>query len=125
MDFDLEAKCYPIKSHHVLRTGEAETILDWSRDLTKIKENEYRRETLTQLKKKSNSLVTLLEETKETTDFSLNDPPESEFTLSAFGLPEPPGIEWKKPFPWYLVLATIGALCLAVFLFLRSRAKRL
>ncbi len=52
------------------------------------------------------------------------DVSESDFTLSAFGLPEPPEIESTKPMPWYLVLAGIGMVCLGVFFFLRSRAKR-
>jgi hypothetical protein len=41
--------------------------------------------------------------------------PESEFTLSAFGLPEPKGIEWEKPSRRYLwiVAAALVALVLA------------
>ncbi|HMP03154.1 MAG TPA: hypothetical protein PKD86_10500 [Gemmatales bacterium] len=31
-----------------------------------------------------------------------SQPPESDFTLSAFGLPEPFGIEWERPTPWWL-----------------------
>jgi hypothetical protein len=39
-----------------------------------------------------------------------------EFTLTAFGLPEPPGIEWKKPMPVYLwvIAAAVGCLLLAM-----------
>lgn len=37
--------------------------------------------------------------------FDVNKPPkpvpEREFTLSAFGLPEPPGVDWTPPTPWY------------------------
>jgi hypothetical protein len=54
-----------------------------------------------------------------------SDVPFEEFTLTAFGLPEPPGIEWKKPFPWYLVVGGVGIACLGIFFFLRGRAKRL
>jgi hypothetical protein len=38
------------------------------------------------------------------------DPPETEFTLSAFGLPEPVGVTWEKPTPIYvwLILAAAG-----------------
>jgi hypothetical protein len=39
-------------------------------------------------------------------------PPDEEFTLSAFGLPEPRGLEWKKPTRWYLWLAVGGSVCL-------------
>jgi hypothetical protein len=30
------------------------------------------------------------------------------FRLSAFGLPEPPGVEWKKPTPWWLWISLGG-----------------
>ncbi|MCS6977776.1 MAG: hypothetical protein NZM31_12325, partial [Gemmatales bacterium] len=35
-------------------------------------------------------------------------PPESEFTLSAFGLPEPPGVTWERPTPWWLYGIAVG-----------------
>jgi hypothetical protein len=128
IDFDLEAKCYPIKSHQILKNGEGEYILDCSETLTQKSENEYEVKSLksfSQLKKSSNDVGSrLFEEINSKTVFSLDDPPESDFTLSAFGLPEPPGIEWNKPFPWYLVFAGIGTACLGVFFFLRSRSKR-
>jgi hypothetical protein len=54
---------------------------------------------------------------------STRDLPESDFTLSAFGFPEPPGVEWKRPFPYYLVAAGVGTLCLGAFFF-RARARR-
>jgi hypothetical protein len=37
---------------------------------------------------------------------------ESEFTLSAFGLPEPVGVEWERPVRWYLWLMLAGVVCL-------------
>jgi hypothetical protein len=42
-------------------------------------------------------------------------PPDSDFTLSAFGLPEPFGIEWEKPTPWWLYIGggTLGLIALA------------
>jgi hypothetical protein len=52
-------------------------------------------------------------------------PPDEEFTLSAFGLPEPLGVTWSKPTPWYLWLSLAGALCLGgsgVFYWLKRRA---
>jgi hypothetical protein len=35
---------------------------------------------------------------------------ESDFTLSAFGFPEPFGIEWERPIPWglYIIGGTLG-----------------
>lgn len=62
--------------------------------------------------------------------YDLREPPQSpgdeEFTLSAFGIPEPVGIA-KRPMRWYLWLALAGILCLslaALFRWLARRAKR-
>jgi hypothetical protein len=59
------------------------------------------------------------EKTKRTTEGTLlreyewdvNDRlPNADFTLSAFGLPEPPGVKWEKPTPVYVwILAAAGA----------------
>jgi len=51
-------------------------------------------------------------------------PPDEEFTLAAFGIPEPFGGA-PKPSPWYLWLAVGGIICLgagAVFRMLRQRS---
>jgi len=40
-------------------------------------------------------------------------PPENEFTLTAFGLPEPPGVTWKKPTPWWL-WTSLGGIAMLV-----------
>src|SRR5579875_1686537 len=53
-------------------------------------------------------------------------PGDEEFTLSAFGLPEPGGID-KRPMRWYLWVALSGILCLglaALFRRLAHRAKK-
>jgi len=47
--------------------------------------------------------------------------PESEFTLSAFGLPEPDGL---RPTPWYLWAGVAGAACVAVAFGLRWLARK-
>ncbi|HMP01220.1 MAG TPA: hypothetical protein PKD86_15985 [Gemmatales bacterium] len=59
--------------------------------------------------------ITLLEATR-----SQNIEP---FTLSAFGLPEPYGIEWDRPTPWWLY-ALISAGVLFVVMLLLSLWKR-
>ena len=54
---------------------------------------------------------------------------ESEFTLSAFGLPEPPGVVWEKPTPryiWFLVAAMVFVAIAVGFRYLaRRRSTRL
>jgi hypothetical protein len=60
-------------------------------------------------------------------DVVFRDSNESEFTLSAFGLPEPPGVEWKRPTRWWLWLACFGILALTLgtmFIWLKGRAAR-
>jgi hypothetical protein len=51
-------------------------------------------------------------------------PKDDEFILSAFGLPEPPGLEWKRPTPWYLWLALAGIVCLALAVVFRKVTRR-
>ncbi|MEM4721704.1 MAG: hypothetical protein QXT73_06570 [Candidatus Methanomethylicaceae archaeon] len=51
-------------------------------------------------------------------------PSVEEFTLSAFGLPEPVGVEWERPVRWYLWLTLAGMVCLVaggVFYWLSRR----
>ncbi|MEJ5276058.1 MAG: hypothetical protein WHU94_09120 [Thermogemmata sp.] len=51
-------------------------------------------------------------------------PSVEEFTLSAFGLPEPVGVEWERPVRWYLWLMLAGVVCLVaggVFYWLSRR----
>jgi hypothetical protein len=50
------------------------------------------------------------------------DVPESDFTLSAFGLPEPGGV--RRPIPWYLWAALLGVVCLSAAALLQWRARR-
>jgi hypothetical protein len=63
-----------------------------------------------------------------TREYDLRDegvePLEREFTLSAFGLPEPVGVEWERPVRWYLWLTLAGVVCLVaggVFYWLSRR----
>jgi hypothetical protein len=53
-------------------------------------------------------------------------PDTHEFTLSAFGLPEPPGVTWERPTPryiWFLLAAGGFALLAVVFRLLARRTK--
>jgi hypothetical protein len=50
------------------------------------------------------------------------DVPESDFTLSAFGLPEPSGVRWPRP--WYLWFAMLGIICLSLAALVRWWTRR-
>lgn len=54
-----------------------------------------------------------------------NNVPDSEFTLSAFGLPEPAGMEAvKKPVPMYLWILLAAAVCGVLAFAFRYLAER-
>jgi hypothetical protein len=66
---------------------------------------------------------------EERYDFSLHRIActDADFTLSAFGLNEPPGITWERPTPWWLwLIGSAFALLLvaAGFTWLKRRAMR-
>ena len=66
-------------------------------------------------------------ETSTETDFDIDptaDLPESEFTLSAYGLPEPVGVEWKKPTPRYVWFLAAAGLFVALAVGFRMLARR-
>lgn len=65
-------------------------------------------------------------ESEQVTDFELFEDanvPESELTLSAFGLDEPMGIEWQRPTRWHFWL--IGGAVVSLLAYLGLRAYRL
>jgi hypothetical protein len=65
--------------------------------------------------------------TKSTEDFDLSereDVPDDEFTLSAYGLPEPVEMQAQAPVRWYIWAAASGAVCLSLGAVLRWRGKR-
>lgn len=70
----------------------------------------------------------IVRETVSTTLFTKEQADEYEFTLSAFGLPEPPGVDWKRPTPRYvwLLVATgvLGAMAIALRMLARRRAAK-
>jgi hypothetical protein len=49
-----------------------------------------------------------------TFQFESASPHDSDFTLTAFGLPEPLGITWKRPTPWYAWVIGGGIILLVV-----------
>lgn len=51
-------------------------------------------------------------------------PSDEEFTLSAFGLPEPPWLGERRPTAWYLWAAALGLFCLGLAALLRWRVGR-
>jgi hypothetical protein len=69
--------------------------------------------------------LTIDDETKFNVDPTAN-PPESEFTLSAYGLPEPVGVKWERPtsrYIWFLLGAGVfGVLAVVLRHFGRKRA---
>ena len=57
-------------------------------------------------------------ETEAEYNLTLEDLPESEFTLSAFGFPEPTGFA-RRRVPWVWWAASVGIVCIALALLVR------
>ncbi len=53
---------------------------------------------------------------------ALGQPTNGEFTMSAFGLPEPAGL--GPTVPWYLIAGGLGVLLLLAGAWLRGRSRR-
>lgn len=125
LEFDLGMHCLPTKLDQSYKCGFREIIHKWYQKWTRMEEGSYRVEQFTETKTVVDAALNHLLRIKSERNISTSNLPETDFTLSAFGFPEPPGVEWKKPFPWYLVAAAAGTICLGVFFFLRARARRL
>ena len=59
----------------------------------------------------------------ETVTYDSRLPSELDFTLSAFGLPEPYGVTWDRPTPWWLYIGG-GTLAVLVIVILGYRWRR-
>lgn len=58
-------------------------------------------------------------------EWEINDHvPDSEFTLTAFGLPEPVGVTWEKPTPWYLWFLAAAGGCFVLTVLFRYLSRR-
>lgn len=72
-----------------------------------------------------NSKGTRLTSTTDINEFEHHKPfPETDFTLTAFGLPEPYGVVWTKPTPWYLWFIGLAVVFLALGWVFRRRVRR-
>ncbi len=63
---------------------------------------------------------------RKESSFSYSDEqeaPESSFSLTFFGMPEPNGVVWPKPTPWYLWFSAAGLVCLAFMVWFRRKSK--
>lgn len=124
LEFNLGMHCLPTKLHQWYKNGSKEVTHDWQREWVKTDDYGYTATYAVDTKTASDSVTKYLIKIRTNKKISTRDLPESDFTLSAFGFPEPPGVEWKKPFPYYLVAIGVGIVCLAAFAFFRVRARR-
>ncbi len=77
------------------------------------------------LKDPENPAKARLSSVTDITEFKPLKPyPESDFTLSAFGLPEPYGVVWKTGPPWYLWCILLGSAFLGLGWYFRRRVQR-
>ena len=123
MDFNLGMDCLPTKLQQCYKIGPKELRHDWQREWLKEAEGNYTVKFALDRKSASGSATKDLCKVRTTMKVTKHELPEADFTLSAFGFPEPPGVEWSRPFPYYLVAAGIGIVCVGGFFLIRSRAR--
>jgi hypothetical protein len=123
LEFDLDMNCLPTKLHQSYKAEAREVDFDWRHEWVKTGADSYTVKQSTDTKITQDSVTMRLDQWTGTKSVAIHNLPESDFTLSAFGFPEPPGVEWKKPFPHYLVAGGVGMACVGVFFFLRARGR--
>jgi hypothetical protein len=124
LEFDLGLHCLPVSLHQSYTSGSDEVTHDWKHEWVKTSTDSYTVKFAIDTRTVSGTRTTQLVRVRTDMTVSTREVPESDFTLSAFGFPEPPGVEWKRPFPYYLVAAGVGTVCLGAFFFFRVRARR-
>jgi len=119
--------------YHTVRSATAEVRIDNKIDVTFTITNEYQvvnglpvplRSMRRGLYRWGDHVVEVDDTYEYQVDPSI-DPPEREFTLSAFGLPEPVGVVWEKRTPVYVWLLVAAGVLLTLGIFFRWLARRL
>jgi hypothetical protein len=121
--------------YHTVRSATAEVRIDNKIDVTLTITNEYQvvnglpvplRSMRRELYRWGDHIV----EVDDTYEYQIDpsvDPPEREFTLSAFGLPEPVGVVWERRTPvyvWLLVAAGVLGVLAVFFYWLSCHLRR-
>lgn len=125
VEYDLGMHCLPTRLHQTYKVGSRKVVHEWRRNWVKKGNDNYTVTVAVDMDNITDGITKQIFRVRSNVAVSMHDLPESDFTLSAFGFPEPPGVEWSKPFPWYLMVTGIGMACLGAFFFLRARARRL
>lgn len=122
-EFDLGMSGIPRRYSETVKTPTSEITRERSAELIVVADG-YELRNKTRARVVTGGQTTYTSDNANTAVIRFARSPESEFTCSAFGVPEPPGIEWSRPTPWYVWLAVAGVGCLAAFLVLRRVAAR-
>jgi hypothetical protein len=123
MDFDT-TNWTPVRLEQTYKVDADETVYTWQQEFAKTGSKNYHIKLAIDSKTCSQSFTKFVSSSTSDLQVRVGDIPESEFTLSAFGLPEPPGVDWRKPFPYHLWTLGVGAVGFAGFFMLRWAAKR-
>jgi hypothetical protein len=123
MDFDTEFNYLPTKLHQTLREGASVITYDLSREYRRGGNGLSGLKTTIVQEARDGAAVAWTYNSQTEQQLSGGKLPETDFTLTAFGFPEPAGVKWEKPFPIYLWLLAGGVVCLATAVGFRKRVR--
>lgn len=121
--YDLDQFGLPVEFSEVTKSDRIDRENTVKFTLQRTGESEFAFNIKSKLVYKTAGKVTYSDETEAKPVYTLGKLPESEFTASAFGLPEPPGYE-SSPTPIYVWILAIAVILFGLAILFRYLAKR-
>lgn len=121
--YDLSQFGIPVEFSEVTLTGNSSRENNVTISLQKNDDGTYTQSNNRKLIYKSGGLATHSQESEGKPVYTFGKLPDSEFTCSAFGLPEPPGYE-PKPTPIYVWVLLVAVVLFVLAILLRYLSKR-
>lgn len=123
--FDLDAFGLPVEFTERSDLGDAESFYSNVTSIAKAGRRKYSHTITRREEYKYQGKAIQAETTTGTVVTTLGHVPETEFTLTAFGFPEPAGVTWERPTPVYVwLLAAAGGFGALAVLFRRLARRR-
>lgn len=113
----------PTRLHQRTSHGDMEMVVDVRREYVLEAGMPVRMTTNQVTKALKGSKVVHNVEAIEKHIYNYESIPVSDFTLSAFGFPEPHGVAWERRTPVYVWLIAVGVVCVAAFVVMRVRVR--
>ena len=123
LDFDLGVHCFPVRLQQSCSYSGREVQHEWQAQWTQTPTDSYTLQESIETKTTMEGRTKALFRIRSDRTVRLGPLPESDFTLTAFGFPEP-GMVKRQPIPFAWMAGGFGVVCLGFFFFWRSRTQR-